>query len=80
MLKNEESMVTTLFVWDDQKYWAQADAAGTTEAAFTTEPSTYVSLISPPEIRVDHEVPLRRERQSASRDRSCWADDEYVGL
>ena len=45
-LKKEEPGKTTLFVWDDQNYLAETDAAGTTETAFTTEPSTYGSLIS----------------------------------
>ncbi len=45
-LKLEEPTGTKLFVWDDQNYLAETDAAGTTQAAFTTEPSTYGSLIS----------------------------------
>ena len=45
-LKLEEPTGTKLVVWDDQNYLAEADAAGTTQAAFTTEPSTYGSLIS----------------------------------
>ncbi len=45
-LKREEPTGTKLFVWDDQNYLAETDAAGTTQAAFTTEPSTYGSLIS----------------------------------
>ena len=45
-LKLEEPTGTKLFVWDDQNYQAETDAAGATETAFTTEPSTYGSLIS----------------------------------
>ena len=45
-LKLEEPTGTKLFVWDDQNYLAETDAAGTTQAAFTTEPSTYGGLIS----------------------------------
>ena len=45
-LKLEEPTGTKLFVWDDQNYLAETNAAGATETAFTTEPSTYGSLIS----------------------------------
>ena len=45
-LKKEDATGTKLFVWDDQNYLAETDAVGTTQAAFTTEPSTYGSLIS----------------------------------
>ena len=45
-LKLEEPTGTKLFVWDDQNYLAETDAAGATQAAFTTEPSTYGGLIS----------------------------------
>ncbi len=45
-LKKEDATGTKLFVWDDQNYLAETDAAGTTETAFTTEPSTYGGLIS----------------------------------
>ncbi len=45
-MKLEEPTGTKLFVWDDQNYLAETDAAGTTETAFTTEPSTYGGLIS----------------------------------
>ena len=45
-LKLEEPTRTKLFVWDDQNYLAETDAAGATETAFTTEPSTYGGLIS----------------------------------
>ena len=45
-LKLEEPTGRKLFVWDDQNYLAETDAAGATETAFTTEPSTYGGLIS----------------------------------
>ena len=45
-VKLEEPTGTKLFVWDDQNYLAETDAAGATETAFTTEPSTYGGLIS----------------------------------
>ena len=45
-LKKEDATGTKLFVWDDQNYLAETDAAGATETAFTTEPSTYGGLIS----------------------------------
>jgi YD repeat-containing protein len=39
-LKKEDATGTKLFMWDDQNYLAETDAAGTTETAFTTEPSS----------------------------------------
>ena len=43
-VRKETPSETKLFVWNDQKYPAEADDSGVTEVAYTTEPST-LSLI-----------------------------------
>jgi len=45
-VRKETPSEAKLFVWDDQNYLAETDAAGVTEVAYTTEPSTYGSTIS----------------------------------
>ena len=45
-VKLEESTGTKRFVWDDQNYLQQTDAAHDTQVEYTSEPQTYGNLVS----------------------------------